>query len=124
MENYKIDLTMIYQIYHNPRCRKSRETLALLKSNKIDPEIVLYLKEVPTQKALKAILKKLGISADKLVRKSESIFKEKFKGKSLTENEWIKAMLEYPKLIERPIVIKGNQAIIGRPPENVLDLIN
>lgn len=124
MENYEIDLTMAYQIYHNPRCRKSRETLELLKSNKIEPEIILYLEDIPTQKALKAVLKKLDIPAEKLVRRSESVFKEKYKGKTLTENEWVKAMVAYPKLIERPIVIKADQAVIGRPPENVLDLID
>jgi arsenate reductase len=124
VENYKIDLTMAYQIYHNPRCRKSRETLELLKSNKIDPEIILYLEDVPTQKALREILKNLDIPAEQLVRKSESIYKEKFKGKKLTEKEWIKAMVTYPKLIERPIVIKSKKAVLGRPPENVLALIN
>jgi len=80
------------KIYHNPRCTKSRETLAL---------------------------KKLSIPAEKLIRKSEAIYKEHFKGKDLSEAKWIDAMAKYPKLIERPIVIKGNKAIIGRPPQNV-----
>ncbi len=111
------------KIYHNPRCRKSRETLALLEENGQTPEIVLYLVDPPTQKELKNILKKLGISAAQLIRKGESIYKEQFKGKELTEAQWIAAMVEYPKLIERPIVINGDQAVIGRPPSQVLDLL-
>lgn len=111
------------QIYHNPRCQKSRQTLALLESKGIKPEIVLYLKDVPTEKQLKAILKKLGIPAEKLLRKSETVYKEKYKGKTMSQSEWIAAMVENPKLIERPIVINGNKAAIGRPPETVLDII-
>ena len=72
---------------------------------------------------MKDIITKLGISAEQLVRKSESIYKENYKGKTLSESQWIKAMLEHPKLIERPIVIEGNKAIIGRPPELVLDIL-
>ena len=111
------------QIYHNPRCRKSRETLALLHDKGLEPEIVLYLDSVPTQKRLKEILKMLDIPAEKLVRKGEPIYKEKYKGHTLSEAEWIKAMVTHPKLIERPIVIKDGKAVIGRPPENVLDLV-
>ena len=114
---------MSYTIYHNPRCRKSRETLELMNKHKVEPEIVLYLDKVPTQKALKEIVQKLGIKAEQLVRKSEKIYKELYKGKDLSEKEWIKAMVTHPKLIERPIVIKGNKAVLGRPPENVLELI-
>ena len=111
------------QIYHNPRCSKSRETLALIEKKGIVPEIVLYLEHPPTRKELKDIITKLGISAEQLVRKSESIYKENYKGKTHSESQWIKAMLEHPKLIERPIVIEGNKAIIGRPPELVLDIL-
>lgn len=111
------------KIFHNPRCTKSRQTLELIKSNGVEPEIFLYLEEKITQKYLKEIIGKLGIPAEKLIRKSEGIFKENYKGKTLTESQWIKAMVENPKLIERPIVIKGDNAIIGRPPENVLDLL-
>jgi len=111
------------QIYHNPRCRKSRETLAILENKGIEAEIVLYLEKPPSKKELKEIIQKLGISPDALVRKSEAIFRELFKGKTLTDAQWISAMVEHPKLIERPIVIKGKRAIIGRPPESVLDLI-
>jgi len=111
------------KIYHNPRCRKSRETLALLEANGQSPEIVLYLENTPSQKELKGILKKLGIPAVQLIRKGEKVFKEQYKGKELTETQWIKAMVENPKLIERPIVIKGDQALIGRPPSLVLELL-
>ena len=111
------------QIYHNPRCSKSRQTLSLLEEKGIKPEIVLYLEQPPTKKELQEIVKKLGISAVELVRKTEAIYKESYKGKKLTENQWIAAMLKYPKLIERPIVINGKKARIGRPPEKVLDII-
>lgn len=111
------------KILHNPRCRKSRETLAILEDAGVKPDIILYLDQTPTQKELKEILKKLDMNAENLIRKGEAIYKEKFKGKSLTENQWIDAMIQYPKLIERPIVIKGKKAVIGRPPENVKSLL-
>ena len=111
------------KIYHNPRCMKSRQTLALLEENGISPEVVLYLEKTPSKTALKKIIKMLGLKPEQLIRKGESIFKEKFKGKDLTAAEWIDAMIEHPKLIERPIVVKGERAVLGRPPENVLDLI-
>lgn len=109
------------KIYHNPRCAKSRETLALIEEKGVKPEIIEYLKELPTKDELKNILSFLGISAAQLIRKGEPVFKEKFKGKTLSEEQWIDAMIENPKLIERPIVIEGNKAVLGRPPENVLD---
>ena len=111
------------QIYHNPRCQKSRLSLALLQENGVEPTIRLYLEEVPTEKELKAVLKKLKMKAADLVRKSEKIFKEQFKGRELSEQEWVEAMIEYPKLIERPIVLSGSRAVIGRPPEDVLQLL-
>lgn len=111
------------KIYHNPRCKKSRETLSLLQEKNIDPEIVKYLDTPPSEKELKDVLYKLGIPAEKLVRKTEKIYKENYKGKELSETEWIKAMVNHPKLIQRPIVIKGEKAVIGRPPENVLELV-
>ncbi len=107
------------KIYHNPRCRKSRETLDILTNKGIEPEVVLYLETPPSKKELKEILSKLGISAFDLVRKTEAIYKENYKGKDLTEAKWIEAMIKYPKLIERPIVVKGKKAVLGRPPENV-----
>lgn len=111
------------KIYHNPRCRKSRETLALLNEHGVQVEIILYLKEHPTVEELTGVVQKLGIPAEKLLRKGEPIFKEHYKGKQLNEQEYIAAMIEHPKLIERPIVIKGDKAIIGRPPELVLSLL-
>lgn len=110
-------------IYHNPRCRKSRETLQLLNDNGVEPKIVLYLEDTPSQKQLIEVIKKLDIRPYDLLRRSEAVFKEKYKGKELSDKEWIKAMIENPKLIERPIVIKEKEAVIGRPPENVLSLL-
>jgi arsenate reductase len=114
---------MSYKIYHNPRCSKSRQTLQLLRDNGIEAEIIEYLKDVPTEKELKEVLSQLNLNAADILRKGEAIFKESYKGKNLTNDEWIKAMVQNPKLIERPIVIKGNKAILGRPPEKVLELI-
>ncbi|MDX1477863.1 MAG: arsenate reductase (glutaredoxin) [Saprospiraceae bacterium] len=111
------------KIYHNPRCTKSRQTLALLEEKGVEPEIIEYLKDIPSQAELGRLLKALGIKAEDLIRKNEPVYKEKFKGQQLSQAEWIKAMVTYPKLIERPIVVKGNKAVIGRPPENVLELL-
>ncbi|MFT6871407.1 MAG: arsenate reductase [Roseivirga sp.] len=111
------------QILHNPRCAKSRETLKILQASSADIEIVEYLKDVPTVSDLEDIINKLGIKPFDLVRRGETIFKEQFKGKSLTDREWVEAMVQYPKLIERPIVIKGDKAELGRPPERVLSLL-
>ena len=111
-------------IYHNPRCSKSRQTLELLTDRGIEPEIVLYLEDIPSVEALKGLLSKLGISARELLRKGESVYKENnLKDTSLSDVQIIQAMVDYPKLIERPIVVKGDKAVLGRPPENVLNLI-
>ena len=110
------------KIYHNPRCRKSRETLELIKEENIDPEIVLYLKNPPTKKELLEIIDMLNISAFELIRKNEKIFKEQYKGQVHGDEEWIEIMIKHPKLIERPIVVSDGNAILGRPPENVKDL--
>ena len=112
------------KIYHNPRCRKSRETLALITDAGVEPEIVEYLKTPPTEAELKAILKKLGLAPQQLLRKGEKIFKEEYKGKELSDDEWIAAMAANPILIERPIVVSGNKAVLGRPPENVNQLLS
>lgn len=111
------------KIYHNPRCTKSRQTLQLIKDAGVEIEIVEYLKTIPNKDELKMLLMKLNLSPKDLVRKGEAVYKEKFKNSNFNDDEWIKIMIEYPKLIERPIVVKGNKAILGRPPENVLDLI-
>jgi len=110
------------KIYHNPRCSKSRETLQLIKDAGVEVEIVEYLNETPTEDDLKTILMKLNLKPTDIIRKGESVYKEKFKNSNFNDNEWVKIMVEYPKLIERPIVVKGNKAILGRPPQNVLDL--
>ena len=111
-------------IYHNPRCSKSRQTLQLLEDNGVTPEIVLYLETPPSGDELKGLLKKLGISARELLRKGEDDYKENNLGdESLSEAQLIAAMCAHPKLIERPIVVKGQQAVLGRPPENVLKLV-
>lgn len=113
-----------FTIYHNPRCRKSRETLQLLNEKGVSPEVVEYLKEVPTKEDLKKVLSKMNKSPQDILRKGEQVFKEKYKGKNFTDSEWLDILVENPKLIERPIVVRGNNAVIGRPPENVLDLIS
>jgi len=111
------------KIYHNPRCAKSRQTLQLLEEKGVKPEVVEYLKTPPTAQELQDILNLLGLKPAQLIRKGEAIFKEKYKGRDLSDNQWIEAMVENPKLIERPIVVKDGKAAIGRPPENVLGLI-
>lgn len=111
------------KIYHNPRCSKSRQTLAIIEEHNQAHEVIKYLEVPPSKDELKSILGKLGLNAFDIVRKGEAIYKEKFKGKELTEEEWIEAMVTYPKLIERPIVVDGDKAILGRPPQNVLSLL-
>jgi len=111
------------KIYHNPRCRKSRETLEIIKSTGLEPDIVDYLSNPLSESELKEVLTKLNMDASDLIRRGEAIFKENFKGKDLSNDQWIKAMIDHPKLMERPIVVKGNDAILGRPPENVNKLL-
>mgnify|MGYP000001015541 FL=1 len=111
------------KIYHNPRCSKSRQTLALIQENGVEPEVLLYLENIPTANELKELLSKLGISPMQLIRKGEKDWKENYKGKELSDEQIIEAMITHPKLIERPIVVKDNKAILGRPPENALELI-
>jgi arsenate reductase len=112
-------------IFHNPRCSKSRQTLQLLTDNEHSPNIVEYLKTPPTMEDISHILTKLGFDdARQLMRNKEPEYKALELGNGqLTQEALIKAMVENPKLIERPIVIKGNQARIGRPPESVLDIL-
>lgn len=111
-------------IYHNPRCSKSRQTLALLEENGITPEVRKYLDDAPSVEELKLILSQLGISARELLRTKEAEYKEHgLNDSSLSDEQILKVMTEVPKLIERPIVIKGDQARIGRPPESVLEII-
>lgn len=111
------------KIYHNPRCRKSRETLQLIQESGVEPEVIEYLVNVPSESELKELVELLGIKPYDLLRRGESDFKENFKGKDLSDDEWIAAMVKYPKLIERPIVVKQKKAVLGRPPENVNTLL-
>ena len=111
------------KIYHNPRCRKSREGLELLEKSGEEFEVVNYLDEPLSKGELKEIIGYLGISPEELVRKNETIWKENYKGKSLSDEEVIEAMVENPKLIERPIVVKGTRAVIGRPAEKISNLL-
>jgi arsenate reductase (glutaredoxin) len=110
-------------IYHNPHCGKSRGALAIIAENGIEPAIIEYLKAPPAKEELRAILKKLGMKAEQIVRKGEPVFKEMFSGKSLTDDQWLDALVKNPILIERPIVVRGAKAIIGRPPEKVRELL-
>lgn len=112
------------QILYNPRCSKCREALSLLEGENCEIEIVEYLKDSITKKELKNILAKLGLKAVDIVRKKEELYLKKFQNKKFTNEEWIQVLLENPILIERPIVIDGYKAIVGRPPELVVDLIN
>jgi len=111
------------KIYHNPRCRKSREGLEVLEQSGQDFEVIKYLDKVPTEDELNEIIGYLGISPIELVRKNEAIWKEHYKGKELSDAEIVAAMAKHPKLIERPIVINGKKAVIGRPAEKINTLL-
>lgn len=111
-------------IYHNPRCSKSRETLALLQAQGVEPTVVQYLQNPPDAATLEQLLKALNISARELLRTKEDEYKTlNLANPALTADELIDAMRQHPKLIERPIVVKGKRAVLGRPPENVLQLL-
>ncbi len=113
-----------YTILHNPRCSKSRQTLALLEENGLDFEVLEYLKTPPTQKQLKTILSLLGAEPRDIMRKGEAEYKESgLNDDTLSKAEQIKRMVAFPKVIERPIVFSQQKAIVGRPPENVLKLV-
>ena len=112
------------KIYHNPRCSKSRQTLAILQENGIEPEVILYLETPPSAAELKKLISQLGIAPRELLRKGEEAYKTQgLKDMALSDKELIEAMIKNPKLIERPIVTDGQKAILGRPPENVSNLL-
>ena len=112
------------RIYHNPRCSKSRQTLEIIESSGVKPDIILYLEQPPSAAEFKRILKKLDRSPRDLLRKNEEAYKElQLANDQLSDTQIINAMLANPKLIERPIVIKGDRAVLGRPPENVKALL-
>ena len=111
-------------IYHNPRCSKSRETLQILEDNHLQPDIIEYLEDPPTAQELQRIIALLGVSARELLRNTEPQYKEAdLDDDSLSENDIIEAICKYPALMQRPIVISGNRAVIGRPPVRVLEII-
>ena len=111
------------KIYHNPRCSKSRMGIAFLEENNKEFEIIKYLNDLLSVDELSEIIKTLDIKPIELVRKNEKIWKENFKGKELSDQQIIEAMVENPKLIERPIVINNSKGVIGRPTENIASVI-
>ncbi|TBN06470.1 arsenate reductase (glutaredoxin) [Hyunsoonleella flava] len=111
------------KIYHNNRCRKSREGLQILEDSGKDFQIIKYLEDIPSKEELKKIINLLGIKPIELVRKNEAIWKSDYKGKELSEDDIISAMIQNPKLIERPIVINNDKAVIGRPPESINEIL-
>lgn len=111
-------------IYHNPRCSKSREALAIIKSRGIEPTIVKYLKEPIPVETLEELLDKLKLEPEDLIRKNEKVFKDNFKRKDFTRDEWIRILQNYPRLMERPIVTNGENAVLARPPEKVNELLD
>ena len=112
-----------FTIYHNPRCRKSREALALLQENNIEPEVVRYLDTPLSSEELRLIVAKLDVPVKAIVRTEEKVYKEKYKSADFNDGEWLQILSEETKLIQRPIVLKGASGVVGRPPENVLKLI-
>jgi arsenate reductase len=112
------------KIYHNPRCSKSRQTLQRIADAGVEPEVIDYLKTPPTAAELDGLLKTLGLEPRELMRTKETVYKELgLAGRELSRAEAIQMMVEHPVLIERPIVVEGNKAILGRPPENVDELL-
>jgi arsenate reductase len=111
-------------IYHNPRCSKSRASLEMIQAKGITPTIIKYLETPPDKQQLTDILGKLGLQAEQIVRKGEALFKElELADKTLSNEEWIDVLAKHPQLIERPIVVNGNKAAIGRPIEKVIDIL-
>ena len=111
------------EIWHNPRCSKSRNALGILEDKNVELTVVEYLKSAPTAKQIEAVLDELGCEPQDIIRTGESVYKESYKGKDLSRKQWIEAMVKHPILIERPIVRVGGKAVVGRPPENVLELL-
>ncbi len=111
-------------IYHNPRCSKSRSTLALLQARGIEPDVILYLEQALDVEGIRRLLSLLEIPASVLVRNSEAEYEVAALSADSSEEQLVNAMAAYPRLIERPVVVRGDRAVIGRPPENVLDLLD
>lgn len=114
----------MWTIYHNPRCSKSRQTLQLLQGKGIEPQVILYLETPPSSEDLAGLLQKLGIGARDLLRTGESSYEElRLKDQSLSDEQLVDAMVQRPILIQRPIVVRDGRAVLGRPPEKVLELL-
>ena len=112
------------KIYHNPRCKKSRAGLEYLQEKGVEPEVVKYLKDTTlTEEKLKELLMKLNEKPQNIIRTQEKVYKDNFKGKNFTEDEWVKILVENPRLIQRPIVESKYKAVIGNPPQNIDDLL-
>ncbi|MFO8129583.1 MAG: arsenate reductase (glutaredoxin) [Bacteroidales bacterium] len=111
------------RIFHNPRCKKSRAGLNYLKEKGIEPEVVHYMKNPPHEEELKRILQKLNKKPAGIIRTQEALYKSDYKDKDFTDGEWVKILTENPRLIRRPIVVKGYKAVIGDPPENIDHLL-
>ncbi|HMC96569.1 MAG TPA: arsenate reductase (glutaredoxin) [Flavobacteriales bacterium] len=112
-----------WTIYHDPRCSKSRDALQLLRDNGVEPNVIEYLKDVPTERELEMLLMKLGMKAEDLLRKKEPVFKKRFGKFKFNEHEWVRVMHEHPALIERPIVVKNHKAVLGRPLDKIEELL-
>lgn len=111
------------KIFINPACSKCNEGLSILNENNCEIETIEYLTNTPDKAEMNEIIQLLGIKPQDLIRKNEEIYKNQFEGKVYTDSEWIDILLKFPILIERPIVVNGNKAIIGRPPKLILDII-
>lgn len=110
-------------VYHNPRCKKSRAGLAYVREKGVEPEIVEYIKNPLSPAEIGKLLQQLNMEPLEVVRKQEEVYRKKLKGKEFTKDEWLKILSENPKLIQRPIVVKGHKAVIADPPENADDLL-
>ncbi len=111
-------------IYHNARCSKSRSACELVAAHGLQAEIIDYLTTPPSKEVLRSLLQKLGMKAQELVRRSENVFKEHYAGKTLNDEQWLDALVAHPILIERPIVVRGQRAVVGRPSEKVQELLD
>jgi len=111
------------RIYYNPSCSKCRTTLALIAERGYQAEVIEYLKTPPNKEELRGLLEKLGMQPAEIVRKGESVFKEQYAHRALGSEEWLDALVAHPVLIERPIVVHGNKAVVARPPEKVLEIL-
>ena len=111
------------KIYHNPQCSKSKGALALINQQRMEPQIIHYLQDTPTTEELIELLNMLGMRAIEIIRKNEPIFKERYEGLTLTNDEWITVLVQHPILIERPIVVHNGKAVIARPAEKLLHLL-